>query len=62
MYDKLCMEGGNVVSRPYVDFAFTVDERISDGYYFARTLDVFKEIILDPEVLEKPLSEEGVPV
>jgi pyruvate/2-oxoglutarate dehydrogenase complex dihydrolipoamide acyltransferase (E2) component len=56
------MEGGNVVSRPYVDFAFTVDERISDGYYFARTLDVFKEIILDPEVLEKPLSEEGVPV
>ncbi|MDD2410902.1 MAG: 2-oxo acid dehydrogenase subunit E2 [Candidatus Methanomethylophilaceae archaeon] len=61
MYDKLCMEGGNVVSRPYVDFAFTVDERISDGYYFARTLDVFKEIILDPEVLEKPLSEEGVP-
>lgn len=61
MYEKLCMEDGKVVSRQYIDFAFTVDERISDGYYFARTLDVFREIILNPEVLEKPFSGREVP-
>ena len=47
------MIDGNIKNRPYIDFAFTLDERISDGYYFARTLEVFKKIILNPEVLEK---------
>ena len=62
IYDKLCKEGDRVESRPYVDFAFTLDERIADGYYFARTLDVFKGIIQDPKVLERPYEKNKEPV
>ena len=56
-YDKLCMINGEIENRPHIDFAFTLDERISDGYYFARTLEVFEEIILNPVVLEKPYEK-----
>lgn len=56
-YDKLCMIDEKVEKRPYIDFAFTLDERISDGYYFARTLEIFNDIIQDPKVLEKPYQK-----
>lgn len=57
IYDKLCMIDGIVETRPHIDFAFTLDERIADGYYFARTLEVFKDIIQGPEILEKPYEK-----
>lgn len=53
IYDKLCMVDGKVETRPHIDFAFTLDERIADGYYFARTLEVFEEILQNPESLER---------
>nr|MCR4718898.1 2-oxo acid dehydrogenase subunit E2 [Bacillota bacterium] len=51
-------ENGNVTMRDSVDLGFTVDERIADGYYFSNTIKLFKEILENPELLEKPLAEE----
>ncbi|MBR4173456.1 MAG: 2-oxo acid dehydrogenase subunit E2, partial [Clostridia bacterium] len=51
-------ENGSVTMRDSVDLGFTVDERIADGYYFSKTIQLFKNILENPEVLDKPLIEE----
>ena len=51
-------EDGNVTMRDSVDLGFTVDERIADGYYFSKTIKLFKDILENPENLDKPLIEE----
>lgn len=35
----------------------TLDERIADGYYYAKTVRLLKTLLENPELLEKPLSE-----
>lgn len=37
-----------------VDFAYTVDERISDGYYYSTVVHTFENIMLHPEQLLAP--------
>ena len=39
------------------DFGINIDERIGDGFYFTKTIEVFDYILNHPEVLEKPLGE-----
>ena len=51
-------ENGNVTMRDSVDLGFTVDERIADGYYFSKTIKMFKDMLENPEILDKPLIEE----
>ena len=48
---------GNVTMRMSVDLGLTIDERIADGYYYAKSLRLLKTLLEDPELLEKPLSE-----
>ena len=50
-------EDGSVVQKKYVDFKFTMDERIVDGFYYAAFLKHFKRIIHHPEVLDTPPAE-----
>ncbi len=40
-----------------MDIGATLDERIADGFYFARSLKLMKHIFAHPELLEKPLGE-----
>ena len=49
---------GNVTMKDSVDIGITVDERIADGYYFAKTLRLIRKLLEHPELLELPLSEE----
>ena len=53
-YDK----DGNVTMRREMSLSITIDERISDGFYYARTLRLLKKLIENPELLEAPLEEE----
>lgn len=39
-----------------VDITATLDERIADGFYFAKTLKLAQYIMLNPELLEEELS------
>ena len=49
---------GNVEMRISVDLGLTIDERIADGYYYARTVQLLRRLLLEPELLELPLCQE----
>ena len=55
--EELIMPDGSKEIRDVVDFSATIDERIGDGFYFARSLKLIKHIFANPELLEKPLNE-----
>lgn len=54
LYDQ----NGFVAMRETVDLGFTVDERIADGYYYAKSIRLFKHLLAHPELLELPLNQE----
>jgi len=51
-------ENGNVDMRMSVDLGLTIDERIADGYYYAKTVRLLKVLLENPELLELPLDKE----
>lgn len=53
-FDK---EDGSRELRDSIDIGLTVDERITDGYYCARSIALFKKLLSEPELLELPLSQ-----
>ena len=57
-------ETGAVVARQCVDVVYTLDERASDGFYFARTSEVIRRLVAEPELLADPslTVEQIVPV
>ncbi len=50
-------EDGSISSRRYIDFKFTIDERIVDGFYYATFFKHFKRVIAHPEILDTPPEE-----
>ena len=48
---------GSVTKKSYVDLTFVTDERICDGFYFASSLRVLKNILRDPWQLDQPPAE-----
>ena len=55
--EELLMPDGTHELRDVVDFGATLDERIADGFYFARSLKLVKYIFAHPELLDQPLGE-----
>ncbi len=51
---------GNVTMIKELDLSFTIDERISDGFYYGRSMKLLKQIIEDPKLLEEPISTDSV--
>ena len=51
-------EDGTVTMRQSVDVGLTIDERLADGYYYSRTVQLLKKLLEYPELLDRPLSEE----
>ena len=51
-------EDGTFDMRLSIDLGLTVDERIADGYYYSKTVRLLRTLLENPELLEKPLSEE----
>ena len=51
-------ENGNVTMKDSLDLGLTVDERIADGYYYAKTIRLLKKLLENPELLEAPFDEE----
>lgn len=43
--------------RDVVNFGVTLDERIADGFYFARSMKLMRHLVEHPELLEGPLKE-----
>ena len=55
--EKVLMPDGTEEIRDIVDFGATLDERIGDGFYFARSLKLVKYLFAHPEMLEEPISK-----
>jgi len=51
-------ENGTPAVRDVVSIGVTLDERIADGFYFARSLKLIKHLFRHPELLDKTLGEE----
>ena len=50
-------QGGKVEMRQSLDIGITLDERISDGYYYAKSIKLLKYLLQHPETLELPARE-----
>ncbi len=51
-------EDGTVHMKDSVDLGLTIDERIADGYYYSKTIQLLKHLLEHPELLELPLNKE----
>lgn len=45
---------GEVVARTVVHLVYTLDERASDGFYFAKAAEVFRRLVSEPTLLARP--------
>lgn len=51
---------GNIEMRDSLKIGITLDEMISDGYYYAKSFKLFKYLLEHPENLEIPTNEEVI--
>lgn len=51
------LKNGTVGIKKVVDVIFTLDNRISDGFYLNEAITLYIDFIRNPQKLEKPLSE-----
>ena len=51
-------ENNEQVVRDVMSIGVTLDERIADGFYFARSLKLIKHLFKNPRLLDKTLGEE----
>ena len=51
-------EKGNATMKEVIDIGLTIDERIADGYYYAKSVKIFKKVLENPELLELPFDTE----
>jgi hypothetical protein len=57
------LDDGTVGVKTMCDFKITLDERIADGYYFARTFELFRRYLEHPETIMEagePLANEAL--
>ena len=57
--EEILMPDGHKEIRDVIDIGATLDERIADGFYFARSLKLIKHIFANPQLLEKPIGEDS---
>lgn len=49
-------EDGTFEMKPTIRLCFTIDERIADGFYFAKSIKYFNHLLQHPELLEQDAS------
>lgn len=54
--EQVIDEEGNSSIRDIVNIGAAVDERIADGFYFARSIRLIEAILQQPELLEQPVA------
>ncbi len=55
--DEEVIENGKKTVKKLCEWGMNFDERIADGYYFAKSADLLQYLLDHPEELEKPASE-----
>lgn len=52
--EKVIDDDNNIVTKKYISIKIVTDERIVDGYYYAKAFKAFKNLMLNPQNLELP--------
>ena len=47
---------GSVQMRSALEMGLTIDERIADGVYFAKSVQLLRTLLENPELLELPIQ------
>lgn len=55
--EAIVNEKGKTEIKDCVEIGFTLDERIADGFYFAKSVRYFDYVLQHPEVLDKKMKE-----
>ena len=55
--EKIVNEQGEEEVRDICEFGINLDERIADGFYFAKSVRLFAHILNNPKLLEGKASE-----
>lgn len=55
--EETCVIDGKIEKRFVCDFGITLDERIADGVYFAKSLNLLEYILNNPSMLEGKASD-----
>lgn len=56
--DEIVMENGEQTTKKLCEFGINFDERVADGYYFAKSVKLLQEYFNHPELLEKEMQED----
>ena len=56
--EEIIGEDGRPTVKDVVSIGAAIDERIADGFYFARSIRLLEQILAHPEDLERPIKEE----
>lgn len=59
--EQKLMEDGTWQERDVINCTFTIDERLADGFYYAKSLRIAKYMLEHPEVMNEPIRK-PVPV
>ena len=51
-YKPVALEDGTIVAKKMVEVKLSLDERIADGFYFARSLELMEGYLKNPESIE----------
>lgn len=51
--EKIIDRNNNIIERRYIDMKIVVDERICDGFYYAKAFRIFRRYMENPHLLEK---------
>ena len=54
------VENGELAVGKVMNLGINMDERGCDGFYFARSLRVWNDLLQNPSILERPFTEEDV--
>ena len=54
---KVIAEDGSESIKKMCEFGITLDERIGDGYYFAKSCKMIEYVLMHPELLEEPVGK-----
>ena len=55
--DELCIIEGKKVISKICEFGINIDERIADGYYFAKSIKLLESFLDNPKILEDRIDE-----
>lgn len=55
--EELCIVDGKQVVKKICEFGVNIDERIADGYYFAKSIKLLENFLNNPTILEDRIDE-----